>query len=90
MKRKFELGRPPAMTKLQGPKRVRVIRTRGYVAGPGEREEGKGEAMCGEGFPPLSLLLAAHRFSSRLCCLPCPRLWVVRQARFTLSSAPHL
>ena len=29
MKRKFELGRPPAMTKLQGPKRVRVIRTRG-------------------------------------------------------------
>lgn len=31
MKRKFELGRPPAMTKLQGPKRVRVVRTRGYV-----------------------------------------------------------
>lgn len=25
-KRKFNMGRPPAMTKLQGPKRVRVVR----------------------------------------------------------------
>nr|QWE91133.1 40S ribosomal protein S8 [Salpingoeca surira]QWE91134.1 40S ribosomal protein S8 [Salpingoeca huasca] len=29
MKRKFELGRPPAMTRLMGPKRVRIVRTMG-------------------------------------------------------------
>ena len=29
MKRKYELGRPAALTKLQGPKRVREIRTMG-------------------------------------------------------------
>nr|QVU21277.1 40S ribosomal protein S8 [Salpingoeca llamariensis] len=29
MKRKFELGRPPSMTRLMGPKRIRVVRTMG-------------------------------------------------------------
>ena len=29
MKRKFELGRPAAMTKLMGPKRIRTVRTMG-------------------------------------------------------------
>lgn len=31
MKRKFELGRPPAMTKIMGPKRIHTVRTMGYV-----------------------------------------------------------
>eukprot|EP01147_Barroeca_monosierra_P000002 gene2-3400_t len=29
MKRKFELGRPPAMTKIMGPKRIHTVRTMG-------------------------------------------------------------
>ncbi|EGD82630.1 40S ribosomal protein S8 [Salpingoeca rosetta] len=29
MKRKYELGRPPAMTRLMGPKRIRPVRTMG-------------------------------------------------------------